>query len=130
MERPFLSRNRFPERRGPNAGTGPLPRSEQFVERERLVEGGGGLPPPRPPPPRPLVPAPIPGQLEVVPVRVAQVDRQVRAVVGQLSQRHPCIDQPPHDLRKLLFRREVERDVVEPRNAVWLRVPAGGFPGV
>src|SRR5262249_37120867 len=70
---------------------------------------------------RPLFERPIPGELEVVPVRVAQVDGQVGAVVGQLPERDPCIDEATDGLGELRARGEVERDVVEARHTVRLR---------
>jgi len=61
----------------------------------------------------PLVERPVPGELEIVPVGVAEVDREVGAVIGELPQRDARVDEPSDRLGELLARGEVERDVVK-----------------
>src|SRR6516164_11543721 len=63
----------------------------------------------------PLLERPVPRELEVVPVRVTQVDGEMRAVIGELPQQNARVNEAADGLRELRLRGEVERDVVQPR---------------
>src|SRR4051794_10875097 len=79
---------------------------------------------------RPLVERAVPAQLEVVAVRVGDVDRLVRAVVGALAQRPVDRLQPPQRVGQPRPRRVADRDVVQARDAVGLRPAARRLPSV
>ena len=67
----------------------------------------------------PLLPRPVGRKLDPVPVRVGQVDRLVRAVVGRSIDRRPRQREPLGGSRELEARGMEEAEVVEPR------VPSG-----
>src|SRR5215204_2167952 len=93
---------------------------ERGVDRGRVVRSEDG----------PLLERPVPRQLEIVAVRIGQVHREVGAVVGELAQRHAGVEQAPDGLRQPGLRREVQRDVVQARDAVRLRRPTRRLPRV
>src|SRR5581483_2354575 len=64
-------------------------------------------------PGRPLLPRLVGGELDAVAVRVRQVDRLVRAVVGHPVDRRPRVREPERRPRELEPRGEEERVVVE-----------------
>jgi hypothetical protein len=66
--------------------------SQQVVEVELAV--GEALA-------RPLSRRPVPRELEIVAVRVGEIDRFVRAVIGELPQRDAGVDEPLDRLREL-----------------------------
>jgi hypothetical protein len=65
---------------------------ERRVARARVV---GAVPPP-------LVERPVPRELDVVTVRIAQVDGEVRPVVCQLTEWDSRVDEPADGLGELL----------------------------
>src|SRR5690348_2540644 len=79
---------------------------------------------------RPFGERTVPRELQVVPVRVAEIDGEMRAVIGEPAKRDAGVDEPADRLGQLLARGEVERDVVEARHAVRLRRPSRRLPGV
>src|SRR4051794_23287950 len=78
----------------------------------------------------PAIPGPIPREFQVVSVRVAQVDGDVRSVIGQLPQRDIGVDQTAHDLVELVLRGEVQRHVVEAGVPALLRLAVARQPRV
>src|SRR5205814_5801049 len=52
----------------------------------------------------PLRERPVPGELEVVAVGIAEVDGEVRAVIRELPQRDAGVDEPADDLGEALAR--------------------------
>ena len=79
---------------------------------------------------RPLGLRAVPVELEVVAVGVGDVDRLVRPVVGELAQRPVDRLQPPDRVGEVGPRRIQDRDVVQPGDAVGLRIAARRLPRV
>jgi hypothetical protein len=73
----------------------------------------------------PLLERAVPRELEVVAVWVAQIDGEMRAVIRELPQWNACVNEAADGLRELRLRGEVERHVMQPRDAVRLRRPVG-----
>src|SRR5262245_36468537 len=80
--------------------------------------------------PRPFARRPVPVQLEVVPVRIVEVDRLVCPVVDERADRPVGPLQPAERVGEVGARGVAQGNVVQARHAVGLRRPVLGLPGV